>query len=253
MLRFRIAQKKSEFDGNWDPDRNIERPATLPAVNDLDLAAGPTGVNTSPHPFSLDDHGPEGSGPYSPTTTSYYSGNPLLASGATTTGLYHDGQYPQQQQMSQYTRSGGEPSILSSASMYPPSSEAHGASSSAGGAGGMAAGRAMRVNKQQEAAQAYAETHPKFSGMPRVPAAPPMSDAVQLEEPGERQGLNVVNPDEQNDLMSGGSSVVQHRDGGRVRIPEAVMHENDAEIPPSYDSIPPDDVDNGPAATARTR
>jgi hypothetical protein len=157
--------------------------------------------------------------------------------------MYHDGQYPQQQQMSQYTKSGGTPSILSSASAYPPTSEAYGPSSSAGGTG-----LTIRMNKQQEAAQAYAQSHPRYSG---GPDSVPMSSAVSgtgltgLDGP---RGLSVINPDEQ---IGRGSSVVQHRDGGRVRMP--MTHENDAEVPPSYDSIPPGDLDDEPVTTPRAQ
>ena len=239
-----VQQKNSDFDGNWDPDRNVQRPATLPVVNDLDLAASPTGVDTSPRPFSVDHSSGGGGGigePYSPTaTTSHYSATHLLAAGpgadgAAAVGMYHDGQYPQQQQMSQYTRSGGAPSILSSASAYPPSSEAYAPS-------------AMRMNKQQEAAQAYTQSHPGYlGGSDTVPVDNVASDDTGLTGLGGPRGLSVINPDEQNDLMSRGSSVVQHRDGGRLRIPE-----NETEIPPSYDSIPPENP-HGVPATAATR
>lgn len=118
-----------------------------------------------------------------------------------------------------------------------------------------AGGRPMRMNKQQEAAQAYAESHPGFSGRPEIDSTPINSGVDFMGGPDGPRGLSVVNPDDQNsNLMSRGGSVMQHQDAGRVPMPEPITHDNLAEVPPSYDSIRPDDIGDGDsAATPRPR
>lgn len=218
-------------------------------INDLDLAAGPTapeGVDVSPRPFSVD--GSEG---YSPGSTggapsmSQHSGNALLAgaaggyTGQQMAQYYHPNQAPSQGHYS----GGGAPSVVSSGSVYP-ASEAYSPTSVSGGA---AAGRAARLSKQQEAARAYAEVHPDYAGA-GAPGAQHDPSVLNSSDSGDRRStggpLTVANPempgvDEEPThgpaAALGGSAtpVLQHRDGGRVRVPE-----NDVEIPPSYDSIP---------------
>ncbi|KAF8318436.1 hypothetical protein DL93DRAFT_386675 [Clavulina sp. PMI_390] len=253
-------KKQSEFDGNWDPDRNIQRPGAL--TGNLDLAAGGGTLpriplddeedvgDTSPRPFSMgNDPSPDGS--YAPTmATSAYSGNPLLASaaGAGAAGVgaaYYHNQH-QQPQMTQYH--GTAPSVLSSGSAYPPTSgpgsDGYGGGGSAsGGLPVGAEGRAVRMNKQQEAARAYAEAHPHAYAHNNAPSnRMSMSDYYDGASVGPTSALSggtgagplsVVNPDVNDDASS---AVVQHRDGGRYVPP--VPAENQAEIPPSYDSIP---------------
>lgn len=124
-------KKTNEFDGNWDPDRDLERPATLPQV-DLDLG----GADAEPRPFDL-----------SSTAPSHYTGSsgPLLAGGA------YGGR-----DMSQT----GAPSLLSSGSRYPESEGGYGGSSAGGGLAGLGSG-AMSA-KQREA---QGIPHPGAPGM----------------------------------------------------------------------------------------
>lgn len=130
-LGFTYSQKTNEFDGNWDPDRDLERPATLPQV-DLDLG----GADAEPRPFDLNS-----------TAPSHYTGSsgPLLAG-----GVYGG------RDMSQT----GAPSLLSSGSRYPESEGGYGGSSTGGGLAGLGAG-AMSA-KQREA---QGIPHPGAPGM----------------------------------------------------------------------------------------
>jgi hypothetical protein len=64
------------------------------------------------------------------------------------------------------------------------------------------------------------------------------------QSPMEREALVRRNEDgpaggDSTEGYSGGSEFIQHTDGGRVREPPA--DEEQREIPPSYDSIPPNE------------
>lgn len=170
-----------------------------------------------------------GTGP----SMSQYSGAPLVA-GAYAAGHHGGG------------GGAGAPSVTSSGSVYPETQ--YGGTSVSGG--DMSGGRAQRMTKQQEAARAYAETHPNAQSQyssPNSSSPPPTSmmptphpaSATSGESEAPRQPLAVVNP-ENNDAESIAPSVLQHRDGGRLRVLNQDP-EDQAEIPPSYDSIPPDE------------
>jgi len=134
LLLFCLYRRKktSEFDGNWDPDSNLERPGTLPQM-DLDL----TGADAQPRPFDLTS-----------TAPSHYtnlSGGALLATGAY--GAREMGQT-------------GAPSVLSSGSRYPESDHGYGGGGSSSG-GGMGGFNAVSV-KQREA---QGTSHPGAPGV----------------------------------------------------------------------------------------
>lgn len=75
-------KKKNDFDGNFDPSRNVERPATLPIV-DLDLSDD---AQARPYEYT-----PSTSGP--PTSPSHYTSSEggLLAGGAAPQMSEHSG------------------------------------------------------------------------------------------------------------------------------------------------------------------
>lgn len=241
---------------------------TLPVVDMGD------GVDASPRPFSMEGNSPEGS--YAPTSTSHYSGNQLLAggAGAAAANHYYNGN-GNQQQMSQYHGGGTAPSV-SSASVYPASTDPYANSVAGGGGmigGGVGGGPASRLSKQQEAAREYAASHPhQYSGgsgegigmgggpginggadgdtasMSAYSASGPLSATSGASAAPPR--LSVMNPSVEDAAGEAGHdgagpgntappvpAVVQHRDGGRFRP----SPENDVEIPPSYDSIPPEE------------
>lgn len=131
LLLFCLYRRKktSEFDGDWDPDRNLERPGTLPQM-DLDL----TGADAQPRPFDLTS-----------TAPSHYtnsSGGALLAGGA------YGGR-----EMGQT----GAPSVLSSGSRYPESDYGHGVGGSSSG-GGMGGFNAVSLKQREAQGTAHAGT-----------------------------------------------------------------------------------------------
>ena len=259
-------------------------------MGEVDLVAGRSGgpnVDPAPRPFSLDDD-VEGAYPATgPSSASMYSSSmgtnhPMMGGAAGLGAGAIAGR-----EMEQY-RNGGRPASMGydpynpQHQMYPGqqqdmtsdtasmSTSAGAAGLGAGGAGLMAmggdrssggggGGGAVRMNKQQEAARAYAMTHggrqgtrpPSGSISEYPPSSPinssdantPGSGALSSSggEDGARGGrLGVANPDTPDtDVdINAGSPVRQAQDGGRYVAP---LMSPGAEVPPSYDSIPADE------------
>jgi len=189
-------RNKDAFDGNFDPDRNLERP-TLPIV-DLDL-----GADATAHPYDHSTIGGPTDSSY-PTSPSRYTraSDARLMDGGGATSPQMSQHYGAGAGSQHYSGGGGAPSVLSSGSHY--QNGTHTATSDQSG------GPSGRMSKQQEAQRQYYA----------VGAAGPAGG----EGEGSAGGFGVTNPDE---------PVIVHQDGGRVP---------GAEIPPTYDSIPADQM-----------
>lgn len=193
-------RKREEFDGDFDPDRVISSPGRGATLPRMDLDATPYSYN--PH------DGPDMHAQQQPDHDMAQRSD-----GATGSLPMGAAVPPSQYSHSQYSDPQGN-QTSTSGSQYPPTSHGHGpVTMPSGDYAGVSPG-------------------PSLNTIGTIPSA------KEREAATDRRRLHLSNEDYSGNVGSG--SVIQHQDGGRVRL-DRTPEEPQREIPPSYDSISPDD------------
>jgi len=284
-LLIRRKMRKDEFEANiFDPDRNVERPTSIPGsqpARNFDLggagigAAAGTGAaaaasDRASHvtPYS---YAPTSTGPTSTYHGSSVAGAPEMsqAHSPISSGYYPDSNYGSNasypNQYPNYNQYQTMPSVGVGESFPNPYGPGYQPATGYGGqaaAAGFGAAAAAGLARNQTASSAYpaaseGRSSPNASPPPGAaatlaPGAPLNPRAAKEREAfGGRPGYNVSNPNEpaaaarnpsptpsRTSGQNPTSPVTVHQDGGRV--PDEEEEQGEAEIPPTYDSIPRD-------------
>lgn len=277
----RRKMKRDEFEANiFDPDRNVERPTSVPTGPRFDLggagggagagvvgagAAGMAAHETASHitPYS---YGPGSTGPTSTHHGSSVAGQPEMSQ-APSSGYYPDYGQNNYAPYPAHTIGVGEHFPNPYAPGYHPASL--GQAAMAGGAGlGVAAAGPTRGQTISSVSSGYPPTSPIYSGQSSDgmshtgshPPVAPVGGQAPYQNPRsakEREAFArtnptyaVTNPAEparmnpsptpsanRSSVVGPTSPVHVHQDGGRAPVDDDGGNE-EAEIPPTYDSIP---------------
>lgn len=196
--------------------------------------------------YAVDQYGRQISQPTSPIQSQYSSEGPYPATSTTGSSGYHN-----QGPYAPPTGRGPSPGpTLNTGTGAHSSSSGHGSALGAGAGAGLAAGVYSPMSSKEREAYGISRSHVvnpddaaglqvPYGGLGEEAHRAYLQDGPQQRLSGYSVGASsaYVVPDPQS--SPSGGSVIVHQDGGRFEHPmkEEVQHE----IPPTYDSIPPED------------